>query len=100
MIAKEYIHPCFGSFRREKPRVALQGNSRGRRLTFFFRHFFSQPQTTQREMGRNYAKELRDRGIVVHGNSQSPAWRAWYAWIDMDPRQRAAFCARAGLMPI
>jgi hypothetical protein len=51
-------------------------------------------------MGRNYRKELRERGIVVPYHGQSPACQAWNAWLRMNRCQRQAFASRAGLMPI
>ncbi len=51
-------------------------------------------------MGRNYRKELRERGIVIPGLGQGWGWKIWYAWEQLDSRQRRAFCERAGLMPI
>jgi hypothetical protein len=51
-------------------------------------------------MGRDYARELRQRGIPLPRLGKGAGWRIWYVWQELDARQRAAFCRRVGLMPI
>jgi hypothetical protein len=50
-------------------------------------------------MGRNYNRELRERGIILPGLGRGKGCRIWDLWRELNEKQRAAFCLKNGLMP-
>jgi hypothetical protein len=51
-------------------------------------------------MARNYAQELRDRGIFIPTHSKHLGSRLWSLWNQASNPQRLAFLERAGLQAI
>lgn len=49
-------------------------------------------------MGRDYGRELREKGILCRPVSNKPALLAKYFYALLDAKQKRAFCSRLGLM--